>query len=76
MALLGLVLGALGVALTGPASSATGERAALFSLLLVNVNLEGSYGLLLPTMLRVAVVVLLGLLMVRLWSWLAARMAP
>ncbi len=68
MALLGCVLGALRFGLAAPAASGAAERAALYSLLLLSVNLEGSYGLLLPTMLRVGFVALLGLGIVRLWS--------
>lgn len=68
MALFGCVLGALSVALLTSASAGRGERAALFSLMLVNVNLEGSFGLLLPNMFRVALVVIVGLALVRLFS--------
>ncbi len=67
MALLGMVLGALRAALTPAGAPVNGERAALFSILLLTVNLEGSYGLLLPTLLRVGFVALLGLAIVRLW---------
>lgn len=73
MALLGVALGALGAALVGPASGVVGERAALFSMLLVNVSLEGSYGLLLPTMLRIGLIALAGLTVVRVWSWRQTR---
>ncbi len=69
MALLGVLLGALGAALVAPVPGVVGERAALFSMLLVNVSLEGSYGLLLPTMLRIGLIVLAGLCIVRLWNW-------
>ena len=68
MAVLGVVLGALSGALVGLGPTAVGERAALFALLLVSTNLEGPYGLLLPTMLRVGLVVLAGLGLVRVWS--------
>ena len=68
MALFGVVLGALRAGLIASAPVGTGERAALFSILLLSVNLEGSFGLLLPTMLRVGFVALLGLGIVRLWS--------
>ncbi len=67
MALFGIVLGGLRAGLTAPGGAANGERAALFSILLLSVNLEGSYGLLLPTLLRVGFVAILGLGIVRLW---------
>lgn len=75
MALIGMLVGALAVALATPGTTAVGERAALFSLLLVNLNLEGSFGLILPTMVRIAAVVLIGLLVVRVWSGRAKRVA-
>ncbi|MEO7795227.1 MAG: hypothetical protein ABIV06_10675 [Thermoanaerobaculia bacterium] len=76
MALFGVVLGALRAGLTSAAGPVNGERAALFSILLLSVNLEGSYGLLLPTLLRVGFVVLLGLGIVRLWRlWPTAARA-
>jgi hypothetical protein len=68
MALFGVVLGVLSTALLTPHSAGRAERAALFALLLVNINLEGSFGLLLPTMFRVGLVVVIGLVMVRLFS--------
>jgi len=68
MALFGVVLGTLGAALLTSTSAAVGERAALFSMILVSINLEGSFGLLLPTMFRVAVVVVLGLALVRVFT--------
>lgn len=67
MALLGLVLGVLGVALTAPSGTVSAERVALFSILLVSTNLEGMYGLLLPGAVRVGAVVLAGLLLLRVW---------
>ncbi|MEO6324020.1 MAG: hypothetical protein ABIT01_02185, partial [Thermoanaerobaculia bacterium] len=72
MALLGFVLGVLTFSLGSGPAGAVGERAALSALLLLSVNLEGSYGLLLPTLLRTGLVVLAGLAIVRLWSFLAA----
>ncbi len=68
MALFGVVLGALGVALMAPTSPGRSERAALLSLILVNISLEGSFGLLLPIMFRDAFIVVLGLALVRLLS--------
>lgn len=67
MALLGLVLGILRAALAAGGQAPDGERAALFAMLVLSLNLEGSYGLLLPTMLRVALVTVMGLGVVRLW---------
>jgi hypothetical protein len=66
MALLGVWLGALGTALMAPAGAGRSERAALFALLLVNISPEGSFGLILPTMFRVGLVVVAGLALVRL----------
>ena len=68
MAVFGMVIGVLGAALMAPTSVGRSERAALLSLILVNISLEGSYGLLLPTMFRVALVVVLGLGLVRLFT--------
>jgi hypothetical protein len=76
MALLGLVLGSLRAALGAGGQAADGERAALYTMLVLSLNLEGSYGMLLPTMLRVALVTLVGLGIVRLWrlaEFVAAR---
>lgn len=69
MAVLGVVLGTLSAALVGFGPAVIAERGALFAMLLVTTNLEGPYGLLLPTMLRIGVVVLFGLGVVRAWSW-------
>lgn len=67
MALLGLVLGVLRVALTASSGAVSAERAALFSILLVSINLEGMYGLLLPGAVRVGAVALAGLVLLRVW---------
>ena len=69
MVVLGIILGTLSASLVGYGPHVIGERAALFALLLVTTNLEGPYGLLLPTMMRIGVIALVGLGLVRAWSW-------
>ena len=73
MALLGLVLGILHAALTTDGPAAAGGRAALCAMIVLSLNLEGPYGLLLPTMLRVGFVSLVGLGLLCLWRLPALR---